>query len=111
MSSLVLIYKKRNFNIYDSGKDQYIIHNTNHEFSSHHTHVRNFKTCKFIIDLAIHKTIPKHLSNYLIISLIRLSDDCDYIEKLNKMKITDKDSRKGTSYKDKKNFYKNKSYR
>ena len=109
MSSLILIYKKRNYNVYDSGRDQYIIHNSNYDFNNHHTHIRSFKTCKFIIDLAIHKSIPKHLSDYLIISLLRIANDndSDFIGKLIEMKHTNRDYRKGTSYKDKKKDYKN----
>ena len=108
MSSLITIYRKRNFNVYDAGSDQYIVHNTDLDFTEHHSHIRNFKTCKFIIDLSLHKTIPKRLSNYLIVSLIRLTADEDYKEKLNKILSIDKDNRKGTSYRDKKNSYKNK---
>ena len=109
MSSLVLIYKKRNFNVYDSGRDQYIIHNSNYEFDIAHTHIRSFKRCKFLINLALHKSIPKHLSDYLLTSLIRISDDPDYIIKLVDMRAKNKENRKGTSYKDKKKYYINKS--
>lgn len=107
MASLVIIYKKYNFNIYNAGPCQFIIHNNKLDFNSHHTHIRNFKTAKYIIDLAIHKSIPKHLSNYLLTSLIRISDDEEYIEKLNTMILSNKEKRKGTSYKDKKYSYKN----
>ena len=104
MSSLILIYKKRNFNVYDAGSDQYIIHNNRYEYDNHHTHIRSFKTCKFLIDLVIHRSIPKHLSDYLITSLIRISndEDEDYLSKLYDMKSSSKEDRKGTSYKDKK---------
>ena len=108
-SSLIVIYKKRNFNVYDSGKDQYIIHNTNYEYDIAHTHIRSFKTCKFLIDLAIHKSIPKHLCGYLIDSLIRISDDHEYTIKLLDMKGKNKENRRGTSFKDRKKYYLNKS--
>ena len=79
---MVTIYKKKNFKIYDCGKNEYIIHNTSLDFKDHHTHVKNFNTCKFLIDLCIHKTVPNHLSDYLIISLMRLSSDSNYKFKL-----------------------------
>ena len=35
--SLVTIYKKKSFKIYDAGKG-YIVHNSNLDFQNHHTH-------------------------------------------------------------------------
>lgn len=78
---MVLVYKKKNFNIYGY-KDKYIIHNTNKEFSKGHTHIKNFKTAKFLIDLSIHKSIPKHHNKYFLVSLLRISDDKEYSDKL-----------------------------
>lgn len=82
--SLMVIYKKKNFKIYDAGKG-YIVHNTKLNFPDHHTHINNFHTCKYIIDLCIHKTIPHHLSDYLLVSIIRLSNDKEYINKIENM--------------------------
>ena len=63
---MVRIYKRREFNLY-SAEDGYIIHNSKGEFSQHHTHINNYHTAKYLIDLAIHKSIPcKHISSYLI---------------------------------------------
>ena len=42
--SLMVIYKKKNFKIYDAGKG-YIVHNTKLNFPDHHTHINNFHTC------------------------------------------------------------------
>ena len=83
---MTVIYKKKNFKIYDAG-NSYIIHNTKLNFVDHHTHIKNFHTCKYIIDLCIHKTVPYHLSDYLLVSIIRLSNDKEYISKIeSKMK-------------------------
>lgn len=88
--ALNTIYKKKNFKIYDAGRE-FIIHNTNLDFHNHHTHINNFHTCKFIIDLCIHKTVPNHLSNYLLESIIRLSNDNLYKRKIEeKIKENDK---------------------
>lgn len=82
---MIVIYKKKNFKIYDA-KTNYIVHNTKLEFKNHHTHVKNFHTCKYLIDMSIHESIPeKHLSDYLLVSLIRLSNNPDYIKKLNQI--------------------------
>lgn len=107
--TLITIYRKRNFNIYNAG-NRFIVHNTKMEFSNGHTHIRNFSTAKFIIELSLHKSIPKHLSNYLIISLIRINTDEEYKDKLNDMLKYEVEKRKGTSYRDHRSHYKNRKY-
>lgn len=107
--TLITIYRRRHFNIYNAGNNQFIVHNTKLEFSNGHTHIRSFSTAKFIIQLSLHKSIPKHLSNYLLISLIRINNDEDYIDKLNEMLKQEKDKRKGTSYRNNRLHYNNKS--
>lgn len=80
------IYRNKQFNVYQYGRE-YIIHNTNGEFSEHHTHINNYKTAKFLINLALHKSVPKKpISEYLIDSLIRISTDKVYINKLERLK-------------------------
>jgi len=80
------IYKRKHFNLYQYG-NEYVIHNTKGEFSQHHSHLNNYKTAIFLINLALHKTLPKKpISDYLIDSLIRISIDKDYTSKLQKMK-------------------------
>lgn len=76
-----VVYRKKNFNIYSAG-DGYIIHNTRCEFSQSHTHINNFKTAKYLVDLAIHRSIPHHLHHYFLVSLYRLSDDEEYTRKI-----------------------------
>lgn len=76
------IYRKKNYKIYNVGKG-YIVHNSNLEFSEHHTHINNFHTCKYIIDLCIHRTVPYHLSDYLLVSILRISNDNKYKYKIN----------------------------
>lgn len=101
-----VIYKKKNFKIYDAGNG-FIVHNSNLDFGDHYTHINNFDTCKYIIDLSIHKSIPKHLSDYLLESLIRLSNDKKYI---NKIKLCMTSKKKNTNnYKQRYNNEKHKS--
>lgn len=77
-----IIYKRKNYNIYKVSKNQYIVHNTLKPFSNGHTHVNNYYAAKMIIHLSITKTIPDHLSKYLLESIIRISIDIEYIEKI-----------------------------
>ena len=76
-----VVYRKKNFNIYSAG-DEFIIHNTKCEFSQSHTHINNFKTAKYLVDLAIHRSIPHHLHHYFLVSLYRLSDNEEYTRKI-----------------------------
>lgn len=101
------IYKKLEYNIYQFD-NEYIIHNTKKEFDYGHTHIKNFKTAKFLIDLSIHKSIPHHLNLYLLESLIRISDDNEYRNKIREL-INNKSNKTKTYYynrgnKQKKNY-------
>ena len=75
------IYAKENFVIINMD-GEYIVINKNKKFKAGHTHIRNFKTAKYLIDMVIHRRIPYHLPIYLLISLKRLSDDPQYIYKI-----------------------------
>lgn len=107
MGGMNTIYSKRHFNIYSVNNQEFIVHNTKLPFENHHTHINRFSTAKYLINVSLYKSIPKRLSNYLIISLIRLTDDDEYIEKLRFMLEQNKEERKGTSYKDRKHNYYN----
>lgn len=80
-----VIYRRKNYNIYRVGKNQYIVHNTEKSFSSGHTHVNNYHAAKMIIQMSITKTIPCHLSKYLLESIIRISVDKNYIRAIEMM--------------------------
>ena len=85
---MVRIDKIKYFNIYSNKDGSYIVHNTHKEFANGHTHINNYNTCKYIIYLVLYKRLPKknHLSLYLIDSLIRISDDEPYTNKIKKFK-------------------------
>lgn len=76
------VYYKKQFKVYKTGINDFIIHNSRKEFYTSHTHVSNYNTCKQLINAAIYKNIPKWFSNYLLNSLMRISDDIRYIEKI-----------------------------
>lgn len=80
-----IIYRKKSYNIYRAGRNQYIVHNTDKPFSDGHTHINNYHAAKMIIQLSITKTVPKHLSKYLLQSIIRISVDEDYIQRIRLM--------------------------
>lgn len=78
---LNIVYKKREFNVY--GMDEgYIIHNTKKPFEQGHSHVYRLTSCKYLIDLCIHSSIPHHLNRYFLVTLKRISNDEDYIAKI-----------------------------
>lgn len=82
MGAMNTVYHKRNFNVYSVNKKEFIVHNASLNFNEHHTHINRFSTAKYLINISIYKTIPKRLSDYLIVSLIRLTDDNEYKDKL-----------------------------
>ena len=80
---MVRVYKKAYFNVYSDYNGEYIIHNTKKEFQNGHTHIREFGTAKYLVNLALHRSLPNRRLKYFIESLIRISNDADYIDKLN----------------------------
>jgi hypothetical protein len=78
------IYQKNNFKIYKAGHN-YIVHNAKYDFVEKHTHVKNFNAAKKVIALAMNKKVPRDFPDYLIVSIIRVSDDEDYIEHLEEL--------------------------
>lgn len=80
------IYKKENF-IVIPVNNNFIIINKNKVFKDGHTHVNRIDIAKLLIDLAIKKELPKN--SYFAESLIRISQDINYIDKLKKYKDND----------------------
>lgn len=81
-----IVYSKKNFNIYQIDRNSFIVHNTHKKFEDGHSHINNYKTAKYIVNLACYRSIPSHhLSKYLIESLIRISEHNSYKDELKKM--------------------------
>ena len=96
---MVRVYKKKQFTIYSDLSGNYIIHNTNKKFAEGHTHIRNYKTAKFIVDLTFHKSIPKKkLSTYLYDSIIRISNDNVYKNRIIKLRDSMNENRRGMGH-------------
>ena len=83
---MVRVYKKAYFNVSSDYNGEYIIHNTKKEFQNGHTHIREFGTAKYLVNLALHRSLPNRRLKYFIESLIRISNDADYIDKLKHLK-------------------------
>jgi len=77
------IYSKGCFKVYHSD-DGYILHNASMSGFSH-SHIKNYKACIWIINLSLQKKIPHNIPKYLLVSLIRVNDDVEYLRKLNEL--------------------------
>lgn len=75
------VYQRKSYVIYQA-KGGYIVHNLNKKFENGHTHVRSFHKAKSLIDLCVRKKLPDTPRNWEIESLIRISNDDMYINKL-----------------------------
>lgn len=104
------IYRKANYNVYDMGEG-YIIHNIKKPFVDGHTHINNYKTCLYLINLSIHNSIPHHLNEYFLISLKRLATDEDYIEKIDKLLETKSNKERQTFRNRPKQFARKRNHR
>lgn len=88
------IYRKCQYKIYHSD-DGYIVHNTS-MLNFAHTHVKNYRTSIWLVDLSLRKKSPYNISRYLLESLIRINSDDKYVRKLNE--ILDKKNTKKEIY-------------
>ena len=75
------VYQEGTFKIYRAGHN-YIVHNAQYEFKEKHSHVHNFQIAKKLIHCVKHRIIPRSFNFYLLTSLTRISDDEDYIAKV-----------------------------
>ena len=60
----------------------FIIVNRRKKFHEGHTHIKNFNTAKYLVDLAIHFSMPYNLSPYLLTSLTRITESESYKQKI-----------------------------
>lgn len=91
------IYERGDFIILE-GSDHYILYNKCKEFEDGHTHLDNYNTATWLIRLVEHRSIPHHISSYLLESLIRVSENTEYIRHL-------KELQEAKRNKTKQNFY------
>lgn len=65
----------------------YIVYNTKKPFKHGHTHLNNFNAAISAVKLAEHRELPRNRSKYFIESLVRISRDKEYIERLKDLRI------------------------
>ncbi len=75
------VYSKNEFIIIQVSRG-YIIVNRRKKFGEGHTHIRTFKTAKYLVDLALHYSMPYNLSPYLLTSLTRITESEIYKQKI-----------------------------
>lgn len=81
-----IVYAKKNMRIYRIRPNTFIVHNGNKDFKDGHTHINNYNTAKYVLNLAYYSSIPqKKISNYLLESVIRLSTDKCYIKRIKQL--------------------------
>lgn len=78
------IYERKEFMIFKV-RDGYIVYNSKKSFQEGHTHLKHFEAAKTAIDLVIRKKIPKSTQEYYLMSLIRLSEDDCYKNKIKEL--------------------------
>ncbi len=82
------IYENGEFIILEvhSGKKKgYILYNTKKQFEQGHTHLHGFSISKTILSNVKYRKIPKTHDLYLLKSHIRVSDDDNYIRKIEQL--------------------------
>ncbi|MDD3185348.1 MAG: hypothetical protein PHD70_02020 [Anaerostipes sp.] len=92
-----VIYEKKEFCIIQMNHHEFIVLNRNKEFKCGHTHINNYNTAKHILNLAVHESIPHHLSLYLLTSLVRISANKNYQDKIEAL-LHEKKSRSKQNY-------------
>ena len=62
--------------------DGFIVYNTSKHWDHGHSHISDFNLAISAIKLSVRKELPRNQSKYFIQSLVRLSNDKEYINRL-----------------------------
>lgn len=60
----------------------FVVYNTKKPFQKGHTHLNNFNAAVSAVKLVEHRELPRNRSKYFIESLVRISLDKEYIDKV-----------------------------
>lgn len=71
--------------VHSGKKKGYILYNTKKQFEQGHTHLHGFSISKTILSNVKYRKIPKTHDLYLLKSHIRVSDDDNYIRKIEQL--------------------------
>lgn len=93
----MVVYRKQHFIILDHA-DGFIVYNTCKVWEEGHTHLRSFKAAKTAINLVLKKKMPRSRGSYYLTSLQRISQDEDYISRIEGVKQSRKQKGKKMSY-------------
>lgn len=83
----MVICHKGEFIIFKAGED-FIAYNTKKTFRNGHTHLKSMSACVAAIKLVRNREMPRSKSRYFHKSLIRLSTDQAYIERLKDLSVS-----------------------
>lgn len=78
------VFQRKEYSIY-AVHDGFIVHNTNKPFKLGHTHVKSFYKAKSFVDLCIRRKLPNEPREWEIKSLLRISNDNTYKNKLREL--------------------------
>lgn len=63
-------------------KNCFIVINTNKNFKNGHSHLKSLWACKKVIYCAKYRTVNGDMNRYMLTSIIRISEDDEYISKI-----------------------------
>ena len=88
---MVTVYKQGQFQIFKAiDSPKFVVWNTKKPFHEGHVDITDFKYGKYLINEVIKKHVPNKPSRNIVKKLKRLSDDKNYIDKLQYVKIKNK---------------------
>ena len=79
-------------------KGGWIVYNTTKQFEKGHTHLRSKSSALAAINFVLLEKLPRRSSNYYLISLIRISDNPEYVAKVNQLMETRRSKGKKQEY-------------
>jgi hypothetical protein len=71
------VYQALGYKVYRAGND-YIVHHAKYEFEDKHTHLKSLNLAKRVIHYLHTRSVPRTQSDYVLTSLLRLTDDPHY---------------------------------
>lgn len=81
-----LVYTKKNFKVFYSKEHKnYIVYNMKKSFQEGHTHLQKYEQTQYAIDCVLKNKIPKKTNKYFLVSLLRLTKDKKYAERLQRI--------------------------
>ena len=81
-----VVYRKGSIIVF-KGRRTYVVYNTSKKFEEGHTHLYKLKSAKSAARIAESKKVPTRSGLYFLTSLQRISDDKDYIQRLENKKM------------------------